>query len=421
MGIYIPPNCSSGVEDLQVAWEACPTDCTPLVVGDLNVWFEDPANDRADAIINLLDEINITNLSRKFLPQRCSQQWRRARWTFRMRRGREWCYSQPDYFLGNKCITKRLRRVAFQSPRFHDSDHWAFIATFWGGSAHWLKSYQCDRQRFPLRLSHGEETEQTNMFSHFVAECVKPELRKRPGNDWILDRTWALVGQRMALRHVGKLPRAEGRRAKRLIWASLRNDKRARTKGVGNAIEAELAKGDVQEAFCLLKGWYRAASETVAHPCPQTMARQTEDRVELYWQRNSPGDLLPINLQGPAIPNNVPSDHEIRDAARNLPSGRAGGGWKMHVEDIKQWLHGITLEEDPKKGPNNVGEGDNWRLLVGLIQAIWTQGKIPQQFTWVIVVLLPKGSGDYRGIGLLEPLWKVVEQIMDRRLNALPL
>ncbi len=68
MGIYIPPNCLSGVEDLRVAWEACPTDCTPIVVGDLNVRFEDPANDRADAIINLLDEINITNLSCEFLP-----------------------------------------------------------------------------------------------------------------------------------------------------------------------------------------------------------------------------------------------------------------------------------------------------------------------------------------------------------------
>jgi hypothetical protein len=51
---------------------------------------------------------------------------------------------------------------------------------------------------------------------------------------------------------------------------------------------------------------------------------------------------------------------------------------KMCAEDIKRWLHGIKLEEDPKKGPNNVGEGDNWSLLVGLIQAIWTQGKIPQ-------------------------------------------
>ncbi len=75
------------------------------------------------------------------------------------------------------------------------------------------------------------------------------------------------------------------------------------------------------------------------------------------------------------------------------------------------------LDEDP----NNVGEGDNWRLLVGLIQAIWTQGKIPQQLAWEFVVLLPKGGGDYRGIGLLEPLWKVVECIMDQGLNALPL
>ncbi len=73
-------------------------------------------------------------------------------------------------------------------------------------------------------------------------------------------------------------------------------------------------------------------------------------------------------------------------------------------------LGGITLEEDPEKGLNNIGEGDNWRLLVGLIQAIWSQGQIPKQLTWVIVVLLPKGVGDYRGIGLLELLWKVVER-----------
>jgi hypothetical protein len=36
-------------------------------------------------------------------------------------------------------------------------------------------------------------------------------------------------------------------------------------------------------------------------------------------------------------------------------------------------------------------------------------------------MLLPKGGGDYRGIGLLELLWKVVERIMDRQLNVLPL
>jgi hypothetical protein len=223
----------------------------------------------------------------------------------------------------------------------------------------------------------------------------------------------------MALRLVGKLLRTEGRWTKPLIWASLRDNRAARTRGIGEMIKADLEKGDVQEAFRLRKGWYRAASETVAHPCPQAMAQQMEEQVELYRRWDSPGEPLPINLQGPAIPDEVPSDHENRDAAWDLPSGRMGGASKMRAEDIKRWLRGIELEEDPEKGPNNVGEGDNWHLLIGLIQAIWTKGEIPQQSTWVIVVLLPKEGGDYRGINLLEPLWKVVEHNMDRQLNAL--
>ncbi len=95
--------------------------------------------------------------------------------------------------------------------------------------------------------------------------------------------------------------------------------------------------------------------ETLVHPCRQMMVRQTEERVELYRWLDSPRKPLPINLQGPAIPDNMPSDHEIRDAAQDLPSSHAGGASKMRMEDIRQWLHGITLEEDPNKA-NNVGE-----------------------------------------------------------------
>lgn len=40
---------------------------------------------------------------------------------------------------------------------------------------------------------------------------------------------------------------------------------------------------------------------------------------------------------------------------------------------------------------------------------------------WVIVVLIPKGGGDYRVIGLLEPMWKVCESIMGERLNVIEL
>ncbi|KAL7543923.1 hypothetical protein ACHAWF_007483, partial [Thalassiosira exigua] len=92
----------------------------------------------------------------------------------------------------------------------------------------------------------------------------------------------------------------------------------------------------------------------------------------------------------------------------------------MRAEDLKEWLRGIKEEEDPEK-EGREGAGDRWRLFVRLIRAIWETGQIPRQLLWVVVVLLPKGGGDYRGIGLLEPIWKVIEGVIDTRLGVIEL
>ena len=63
--------------------------------------------------------------------------------------------------------------------------------------------------------------------------------------------------------------------------------------------------------------------------------------------------------------------------------------------------------------------GKKWRVFVKMIQTIWDQGEIPMQMSWMVVVLLPKGGGDFRGIGLLDPFWKVVEKVMVRRLGTI--
>ena len=39
----------------------------------------------------------------------------------------------------------------------------------------------------------------------------------------------------------------------------------------------------------------------------------------------------------------------------------------------------------------------------------------------MVVVLIPKGKGNYRGIGLLDPIWKAIEVVMDNRLKILEL
>jgi hypothetical protein len=56
-----------------------------------------------------------------------------------------------------------------------------------------------------------------------------------------------------------------------------------------------------------------------------------------------------------------------------------------------------------------------------LVATVWETGTIPQQLGWIIVVLIPKGGGNYRGIGLLGPIWKIIERVMDKRLNVVEL
>ena len=74
MGTYIPPNDTTGVDALRRAWEACPADCVPLVMGNLNIDFEHPHIAREEDIADMLDKINLVDLSCKFLLRRCRMQ-----------------------------------------------------------------------------------------------------------------------------------------------------------------------------------------------------------------------------------------------------------------------------------------------------------------------------------------------------------
>ena len=41
-----------------------------------------------------------------------------------------------------------------------------------------------------------------------------------------------------------------------------------------------------------------------------------------------------------------------------------------------------------------------------------------EEATWKAVVMIPKGEGDYRGICLVEVVWKVVTVILNRRFTS---
>jgi hypothetical protein len=92
----------------------------------------------------------------------------------------------------------------------------------------------------------------------------------------------------------------------------------------------------------------------------------------------------------------------------------------MKAEHLKGSLDAIQREERAaRENPGRVGNtelGSKWWIFLELIQVIWDRGEIPEQMSWMVIVLLPKGGGDFRGIGLLDPCWKVVEKLMVCRM-----
>ena len=121
------------VEDLRAAWEACPEGCTPLILGDLNINFNEPRDKREEVICNLLNDINLVDTSRWFMSRRPRKQLTRARWTWRHKREGRTHYSQPDYIFARERVAKQFQNVGFRWPRYHDSDHRAIIGTICTG------------------------------------------------------------------------------------------------------------------------------------------------------------------------------------------------------------------------------------------------------------------------------------------------
>jgi len=126
---------------------------------------------------------------------------------------------------------------------------------------------------------------------------------------------------------------------------ALKADKQQLAADVGKRIVGELGAGNVQEAFCHLKGCYWVALETKAAPCPQTTERQTDKRVELYVRRAAYGESFPANGTPFEIRDNEPSEGEIRAAVMEMSNGRCGGTSGIKAEQLKRWLRGAKKEE----------------------------------------------------------------------------
>ncbi len=148
------------------------------------------------------------------------------------------------------------------------------------------------------------------------------------------------------------------------------------------------------------------------------LAKQTQERIDLYAARHPPGEMLPFHVDPTPVPDAAPMDSELRMVVGQLRNGHTAGTMGMKAEHLKEWLANITLEEREEGGVE--GLGDHWRSFVALLQALWTTGTVPTQMTWMIVVLLPKGGGSFCGIGLLNPIWTWLRKLPTCQQHVAP-
>ena len=126
----------------------------------------------------------------------------------------------------------------------------------------------------------------------------------------------------------------------------------------------------------------------------------------MYTRQEPPGEPI-RGLVTYAISYATPGGEEIATALRTLHNGWALGASGMRVEDLKRWY----AEREVTPAP--------WYLIIQLVQHAFTTGIVPTCARSNTLVLIPKPEpGQVRGIGLLEPIWKLISAIVNMHLMA---
>ena len=158
--------------------------------------------------------------------------------------------------------------------------------------------------------------------------------------------------------------------------------------------------------------------------------------MELYRYVTPPRKNTPVSVQPLPVDYSFPTEEKIEWAFKRLRNNRSGGPSGMRTEHLKQWPtkaqkdandrkmaagkeEALTTMEKGRMGMSEAQKGtesesENWTRVVDLVQSVFREGNLAEEATWQAVVLIPKGKKDYRGIGLVEVLWKVVAAILNR-------
>jgi hypothetical protein len=129
-----------------------------------------------------------------------------------------------------------------------------------------------------------------------------------------------------------------------------------------------------------------------------------------------PPTIPPINTHVTyQVNEDAPDEEEIVKALYQLRRNKSPGASGITVEDLQNWHKNATTPDNPCPHSINV-----WRSIIELVQLTFSDShNIPDSFGNGILVLVPKPDKSYRGIALLETIYKLISLIIHRQLQSL--
>jgi hypothetical protein len=108
------------------------------------------------------------------------------------------------------------------------------------------------------------------------------------------------------------------------------------------------------------------------------------------------------------VKDDVPTEDEIKNAVKRMRLHKTPGITGIKVENLRAWMNAAE----------HGGDCTNWEKVINLVQLAFTDNALPQLFGKGILVLIPKSvKGEYRGIALLDVVYKLVSTIINTRIN----
>ena len=195
-----------------------------------------------------------------------------------------------------------------------------------------------------------------------------------------------------------------------------------------------LVPTDAKRAWQVLSAWYKRKAG-INLPFARCEMEAIEQEYGALFSKdeslNKVGEPPPNPVgEGFAISDEVPHEDEIRAAPLGpMRNGKAPGPTGIRVEDVKRWAtaarkvetvwHRQGEPEEPEIDKETFGAALHWSVVVDMVQEIFQFGDVPLEFSQAALVLIPKQEpGKFRGIALLETLYKLTSTLINRRITS---